>query len=400
MRVVLFTGKGGVGKTSVAAATSLAAASRGARTLVMSTDPAHSLADSFDLPLGSEPTPVAPNLEAMQIDSQQRLEENWREIQQYAVDVLAWTGMSGIQAEELSVIPGLDELFSLADVKKFAESSEYDLLIVDCAPTAETLRFLSLPEIMSWYIEKIFPVERKIINAVRPVLSRMKSLPPIASDGVFSAIERFYQRIEGVREILIDAQVTSIRLVMNAEKMVIAEARRTFTYLSLFGYRVDAVVVNRLIPPSVEDPYFDGWKQVQAEHLDSIYESFSPVPILQARLFDREMVGVSLLRELAAEVYAERDPAAILFSDEVIKVDAHDGGHRLSIRLPFAAGEAIDLARSGDELLIKIGNFKRNVVLPQVVMREEVTGARFDGDWLRVSFNQSNEQPKVAHGSN
>lgn len=399
MRVVLFTGKGGVGKTSVAAATSLAAAARGVRTLVMSTDPAHSLADSFDLPLGTEPTPVAPNLLAMQIDSQHRLEESWREIQDYAVDVLAWTGMSGIQAEELSVIPGLDELFSLADVKKFAESQEYDLLAVDCAPTAETLRFLSLPEIMSWYIEKIFPVERKIISAVRPVLSRMKSLPPIASDGVFSAIEKFYRRIEGVREILIDPAVTSIRLVMNAEKMVIAEARRTFTYLSLFGYRVDAIVVNRLIPQSVEDPYFAGWKQVQADHLESIYESFSPVPILQARLFDREMVGVSLLQQLAEEVYKEHDPEAILFSEEVIRVSADESGHCLSIRIPFAAGEPIDLARSGDELLIKIGSFKRNVILPQVVMREEVKGARLDGDWLRVSFHQPDEQAEVAYGS-
>lgn len=386
MRILLFTGKGGVGKTSIAAATALSAARAGVRTLVMSTDPAHSLADSFDREVDSEPTSIEEGLWAQQIDSQQRLEENWKEIQQYAVDVLSWTGMDGIQAEELSVIPGLDELFSLADIKRYHDDSSYDLLVVDCAPTAETLRLLSLPEIMAWYIEKIFPIERKIVNAVRPVLSRMKSLPPIANDNVFAAIERFYRRIEGIREILTDAKTSSIRLVVNAEKMVIAEARRTFTYLSLFGYRVDAVIVNRLIPDRVTDGYFDNWKQIQQEHLATIEESFSPVPILKARLFEQEMVGTRLLGQLAEEVYGTADPTSIMYSDEPLRVTTDNGSILLWIKLPFAGKGDVDLSRRGDELYIKVGNFKRNLVLPMSLKRAEVKGAGFDGDRLRISF--------------
>ncbi|MBW3589031.1 MAG: TRC40/GET3/ArsA family transport-energizing ATPase [Actinobacteria bacterium] len=386
MRILLFTGKGGVGKTSIAAATALSAARAGVSTLIMSTDPAHSLADSFDREVDSEPTSIEEGLWAQQIDSQQRLEENWQEIQRYAVDVLSWTGMDGIQAEELSVIPGLDELFSLADIKRYHDDSSYDLLVVDCAPTAETLRLLSLPEIMAWYIEKIFPIERKIVNAVRPVLSRMKSLPPIANDNVFAAIERFYRRIEGIREILTDAKTSSIRLVVNAEKMVIAEARRTFTYLSLFGYRVDAVIVNRLIPDRVTDEYFDHWKQIQQEHLATIEESFSPVPILTARLFEQEMVGTRLLGQLAEEVYGTADPTSVMYSDEPFRVTTDNGSTLLWIKLPFVGKGDVDLSRSGDELYIKVGNFKRNLVLPMSLQRAQVKGAGFDGDRLRISF--------------
>lgn len=388
MRLMLVTGKGGVGKTSVAAATAVNASERGLRTLVMSTDPAHSLADSFNFELEPNPTPIRPGLWGMQIDSQQRLEENWREIQEYAVDVLAWTGMSGIEAEELSVIPGLDELFSLADVKKFHDSRDYDLVVVDCAPTGETLRLLSLPDILSWYIEKIFPIERKIVKTVRPVLQRIKSLPPIASDGVFAAIERFYNRIDGVREILLDPETTSIRLVVNAEKMVIAEAQRTFTYLSLFGYRVDGVIVNRLLPAEVSDSYFDRWKSIQAAHLETIEASFAPVPILKARLFEQEMVGVDLLRELAAEIYGDVDPASILFRDEYIQIVEDGGARSLRVRLPFADSSDVDLSRSGDELFVKVGSMKRNIILPQALSRGIVDGARFEEDWLVIRFKE------------
>lgn len=398
MRIILFTGKGGVGKTSVAAATALAASDRGLKTLVMSTDPAHSLADSFDLPLGDDPTPIGGHLWGQQIDAQKRLEDNWREIQDYAVELLAWTGMSGIEAEELSLVPGLDELFSLADVRHQHDSGEFDLLIVDCAPTAETLRLLSLPEVMSWYIERVFPVERKIVKAVRPVLRRMRSLPPIASDSVFGAVERFYHRLDGVREILTDPRVTSVRLVMNAEKMVIAEARRTFTYLSVFGYRVDAVIVNRLIPDHVSDPYFERWKEIQAEHMNGIEGSFSPVPILRARLFDREMVGADLLRTLAAEVYSEVDPAEVLFSEETMRVIQEDGAHALYLRAPLVERGSIDLARLGDELFVKLGNLKRNVTLPQTLRRGVVTGASVKDDWLRITFQMPSAEVPAGKG--
>src|SRR3954452_23661829 len=258
MRVLLFTGKGGVGKTTVAASTAAAAARAGKRVMVMSTDPAHSLADSFDIEIGSETTELADNLWGQQIDAQSRLESNWREIQEYFIALMNWAGVDTIQAEELSVIPGLDEIFSLIDVKTHVESAQYDVLIVDCAPTAETLRLLSLPEIMNWYIERIFPVQRRVVKGVRPLMSKMTSLP-IAGDRFFESVEKLHRNLDAVHRILIDEHTSSVRLVVNPEKMVIAEARRTYTYLGLFGYRVDAVVVNRIFPDDVEDPYFSKW---------------------------------------------------------------------------------------------------------------------------------------------
>src|SRR5947208_14332967 len=297
MRVLLFTGKGGVGKTTIAAATAVRAARAGKRTLVMSTDPAHSLADSFDIELGPESKQIVPNLWAEQIDAQERLEANWREIQEYMVSLMNWAGVDAIQAEELSVLPGLDEIFSLIDVKRYVDAGEHDLLVVDCAPTAETLRLLSLPEIMNWYIERIFPVERRVVKTIRPMLTKITSLP-IAEDRVFGAVEPLQRNLEAVRSILNDETRSSVRLVVNPEKMVISEARRTYTYLSLFGYRVDSVIVNRIIPDDVTDPYFGKWKELQSEHLATVQESFAPVPILTAQLFDREMVDVAQLERM------------------------------------------------------------------------------------------------------
>jgi arsenite-transporting ATPase len=385
MRVLLFTGKGGVGKTTVAAATAVRAAKAGQRTLVMSTDPAHSLADSFDLPIGGDATELADNLWAEQIDAQSRLETNWREIQDYFVQLMNWAGVETIQAEELSVIPGLDEIFSLIDVRTHVEEDKYDLLVVDCAPTAETLRLLSLPEIMNWYIERIFPVQRRVVKGVRPLVTKMTSLP-IAGDRFFASVEKLHRNLEAVHRILIDEDTSSVRLVVNPEKMVIAEARRTYTYLGLFGYRVDAVVVNRIFPDDVEDPYFSKWKDIQAEHIRQVHESFDPVPILTARLFDREMVGIPLLEDMGDEVYADREATDILFRDDPIRVRRRAGGYVLVMRLPFVAREDMDIHRKGDELFIRVGTYKRNLILPQTLQRLEVRGANFVGDHLEIAF--------------
>jgi arsenite-transporting ATPase len=385
MRVVLFTGKGGVGKTTVAAATAVRAARAGLRTMIMSTDPAHSLEDSFETQIGSDPTEVAPNLWAQQIDAQDRLEANWREIQEYAISLMNWAGTETIQAEELTVIPGLDEIFALIDVKTHVESGAYDLLVVDCAPTAETLRLLSLPEIMNWYIERIWPVERKVVKAVRPLVSRVTSMP-IAGDHVFAAVERLHANLDAVKQILTDEEVASVRLVVNPEKMVISEARRTYTYLGLFGYRVDAVVVNRVLPPEITDPYFGKWKDIQAEHLATVHESFEPVPILEARLFDREMVGIALLDEMATEVYGDRDPSAILFRDEPIRVRRGGGRYVLTMRLPFVSRDDMDVHRRGEELFVRVGPYKRNLILPQTLKRMVVREANFAGDHLEIAF--------------
>jgi len=387
MRVLLFTGKGGVGKTTVAAATAVRAAGAGNRTMVMSTDPAHSLADSFDVEIGEHATPVTKNLWAEQIDAQSRLESNWREIQDYFVQLMNWAGVDTIQAEELSVIPGLDEIFSLIDVKTHVEEAKYDLLVVDCAPTAETLRLLSLPEVMNWYIERIFPVQRRLVKGVRPIMSKMTSLP-IAGDRFFAAIERLHRNLDAVHRILTDEESSTVRLVVNPEKMVIAEARRTYTYLGLFGYRVDAVVVNRIIPDDVTDPYFGKWKDIQAEHLATVHESFEPVPILTARLFDREMIGVDLLEDMGREVYGELDASDILYRDEPIRVRKRGTGYVLMMRLPFASREDMDIHRRGEELFIRVGAYKRNLILPQTLKRMTVREANFAGDHLEILFGR------------
>ncbi len=385
MRVLLFTGKGGVGKTTVAAATAVRAARAGHRTLIMSTDPAHSLADSFDTDIGEDATSIAEHLWAEQIDAQSRLESNWREIQDYFVQLMNWAGVETIQAEELSVIPGLDEIFALIDVKRHVEGGKYDLLIVDCAPTAETLRLLSLPEVMNWYIERIFPVERRVVKTIRPIVTKMTSLP-IAGERFYAAVERLHRNLDAVHRILVDERSSTVRLVVNPEKMVISEARRTYTYLGLFGYRVDAVVVNRIIPEDVTDPYFGKWKDIQAEHLQTVRESFEPVPILTARLFDREMVGLPLLEDMGHEVYGERPVTDVLYRDDPIRVRRRSGGYLLTMRLPFVSREDMDIHRRGEELYVRVGTYKRNLILPQTLQRMEVRGANFVGENLEIAF--------------
>ena len=384
-RVLLFTGKGGVGKTTTAAATALRCADAGLRTIVLSTDPAHSLADAFDVPLTSVGSPITPRLWGQQLDAQERLEDAWGEIQGYLQEVLGWAGLDAVEAEELSVIPGLDEIFSLSDIKSFAESGTWDVIVVDCAPTAETIRFLSLPDVLSWYMDRIFPVERRLVKVVRPILTRVTSLP-VAGDEVFDATRRFYDRLDGVREILTDSRRTSVRLVVNPERMVIAEARRLSTYLALFGYGVDAVIANRLLPDAVTDPWFKAWKEAHAEHLSAIEEGFSPLPVLRAELAPDELVGVERLRTFGELLYGDLDAAAVLHEGEPLTVERRGEDFVLSLELPFADSDDLELGRVEDELLVRVGPYRRGIVLPDSLKRRTVSGAKMVGDRLEVNF--------------
>jgi arsenite-transporting ATPase len=385
MRILLFTGKGGVGKTTVAAATAVSTAAAGLRTLILSTDPAHSLGDAFDVALGDQPTLVADRLWGGELDTRARFEEAWTDVRDYVVDVLDWAGAGALEAEELSVVPGLDEVFALAELRERAKSGDYDVIVVDCAPTAETLRLLSLPDVLAWYMDRVFDSQRRITKLARPVMTRMSKMP-VARDSVFAAVRRFYDRLDGVRELLTDGSITTARLVVNPERLVVAEARRTYTYLSLFGYHVDAVIANRMLPSALADPWFDGWKGIQAAHLETIEAAFAPVPILTAELAAEELVGAERLGPLAERLYGALDPAAVLSDVEPLRVVEVDGALVLSLHLPFTAKSDIELGRHRDELFLAVGPHRRAVVLPDALARREVVGARLDGDRLEVEF--------------
>jgi len=380
-----------VGKTTVAASTALAAADAGYRTLVTSTDPAHSLSDALMVGLGSDPSKVVPGLDGQQIDTQRQLDKYWGSIRRQLMDVLDWGGAGGIEAEEFLVFPGMDELFALLEVNRHARSGAYDVVIVDCAPTAETLRLLSLPEVLSWYFEKVLPTERRLMRAARPILSRLTDLP-LPADEVFTAAQSVFESIEDVKALMSSPEVTSARLVVNPEKMVIDEARRTYSYLGLFGYGVDGVVVNRVLPDIVADPYFERWRAIQKGHLDTIDDAFPEVPRLWLRLFDDEMVGVDRLRFMASELYGDQDPIKDFVATTPFRIVDANGGVSMEVDIPFVDKSEIDVLRSGHEIYIQVGPYRRSFILPDALHRREVTRARLEGGTLTVSFSDPDKR--------
>ncbi len=391
-RVLLFTGKGGVGKTTTSAATAVHLARAGHRVLVTSADPAHSLSDSMELDLGSEPRQVESGCWAQQLDARERLEDSWGELREWMLAVLAWAGVAGLEAEELAVVPGLDELFALTELEAVVRSGRYDTVVVDCAPTAETIRLLSLPDVLSWYMDKLFPASRRVTRVVGPVLTRLTSLP-VADDAVFAAGQRFYDQLDGVRRILADPSITSARLVMTPEHMVIAEARRTYTYLSLFGYQVDGVVVNRVLPEAGDDPWLLRWRDAQARHLCEIERSFGPLPRFEAEHRGAEVVGLEQLADLAAHIWGPVDPSERLVDEQPMRIRADGDRVALSIELPFTDRDEVDLTRNSDELFVAVGPHRRNLVLPDSLRNREISGANLDSGRLTVEFDRPSISP-------
>jgi arsenite-transporting ATPase len=385
MRIILYTGKGGVGKTTVAAATGLWAAGLGHRTLVISTDPAHSLGDAFDKPMGAEPTPVVDKLWGQEVNILEEIRNYWGAVQEYLTALFSTRGVDDIVAEEMAVFPGMEEVCSLLTIRQHAREGRYDCLVVDCAPTGETMRLLSFPDIARWYMEKLFPWERRIVTHVRPVLQPLVPVP-LPTDKVYAALEVLFHRVDETKTLLVDAQRASIRLVLNPEKMVIKEAQRALTYLNLYGYGTDAVVSNRILPEATGKGYFAQWATIQRRYRQVIQEAFAPLPVWEVPFFKTEVAGLTMLGQMARSLFAERDPTKVFFSGPVQEVHRRGKEYHLSLKLPFARKEDVDLFQRGEELVVSIGNFRREIVLPRALVGLTVTGAKVEDGALVVRF--------------
>jgi arsenite/tail-anchored protein-transporting ATPase len=385
-RTILYTGKGGVGKTSVAAATARRCAAAGMRTVVISTDPAHSLSDSLDTQLTGAPTPCGTLLWGQEVQAQDEMERHWEAVQDWLGELLADRGVDPISAEELTVPPGMDELFSLLQIKAHHESGDYDAIIVDCAPTGETLRLLSFPDVASWWLEKVFPWERRVMSAARPLARTLLDVS-LPSDAVYDDVERLVRNLVAMNTILRDRSTTSIRLVMNPDRMVVKEAMRMFTYLNLYGYLTDAVVVNRVFPEM--DGFFASWRKHQSEQMELVRSAFSPVPILTAPFFEQEVIGAEMLDRLGAEVFANADPGAVLHEELTQELQSDNGHATLRLPLPFVEKGDIELKKVGLEVIVRVGGQKRTIMLPSAMSGYRPSGAHFEDGALRVDFERS-----------
>jgi arsenite-transporting ATPase len=359
------------------------------RTLVISTDPAHSLSESLGVELGADPQPAGRGLWGQEVSAQVEMERHWSGVRHWLSELFLERGLDRISAEELTVPPGMDELFSLLQLERAHRSGEWEAIIVDCAPTGETLRLLSFPDVARWWIDKVFPLERQILATAGPIARSLLDIP-LPTHAVFSDIRRLSDNLIAMNKILRDRERTTVRLVMNPEKMVIGEAMRTFTYLNLYGYLTDAVIVNRVFPSEVGD-YFAGWRRVQEEQLRLVRSAFSPVPVLCAPYFDQEVVGSEMLDRLASALFDPegRDPAAVLHQSISQQLEVSDGQARLRLPLPLAAKEQIELKKAGLELIVGVNGQRRTIALPPALAAYEPAGARFDDGALEVLFNSA-----------
>ncbi len=389
MRIIVHTGKGGVGKTSISAATALRCAEMGLKTIVISTDTAHSLSDSLEKSIGPEPVELYPNLWAQEVDARYSMDKYWGTFQKYMVALFSRQGVEDIVAEEVTILPGLEEGAHLLWINKYVEEGQFDVLIVDAAPTAETLRLLSLPDVTRWWFEKILTITRGAARILRPIGRLMNRGDSVPDNAAWDQVNMLFATLDKVRNLLTDPNMSSIRLVVNPEKMVIKETQRTYTYLNLYGYATDAIICNRIIPPEVTDPYFTMWKANQQDNIAFIGEAFGELPLMKVPLFGQEVTGLEALRRLADALYNGQNPAQKLFDGTTHRIESNaEGAYTLVVPLPFATKEDVDLYRSRDELTLRVGPYRRNIVLPYALWDLEIADAKFEQSSLRIQFYQ------------
>ncbi|HWZ80067.1 MAG TPA: TRC40/GET3/ArsA family transport-energizing ATPase [Candidatus Sulfotelmatobacter sp.] len=395
MRILLFTGKGGVGKTSLAAATGVKLAKLNHQTLVMSIDAAHSLGDSFDLDTDlfhvqtSDPLSINDRLSIMELNIQKEIKRHWKEISSYISAVLRTTGVTGVEAEELAILPGMEELSAMMYINQYWRERSYDAVVLDAAPTAESMRFISMPTTLDWYMKHIFPFQRNLLRAVRPIANRVAPFE-LPSDSYFLNIRDLFEKLEGVNEILEDPQVTSVRLVTNPEKMVLRETQRAFVYFSLHGLTVDTVIVNRLLPADVTDGWFKEWHKSQEKVLNEIEEYFAPVPVNRVPLFEHEVLGKQRLEDLAEVLYpGQKDPSAVTRTEKSYTFAKVDGGYEVQVLLPFATKGEVALFKKGDELVVEIGTLRRHIGLPRSMETLLPSRARLENQVLTIEMKET-----------
>ena len=395
MRILLFSGKGGVGKTSLAAATGVQLARLGYRTLVMSVDPAHSLADSFDLETSlfhektGDPYPIGDKLAIHEVNIQKEIKRHWREISAYVISVLRTTGISDVEAEELAILPGMEELSAMMWVNQFRREQRYDVIVLDCAPTAESMRFVSMPTTLDWYMKHIFPFQRTVLKAVRPLANRVSPVE-LPTDSYFANIQDLFGKLDGIAELLENPRTTSVRLVTNPEKMVLRETQRAFVYFSLHGLTVDGIIVNRVLPETITDAFFAEWRESQQRVLAEIDAYFSPVPVRHVPLFTHEVLGAERLQELARALYADNeDPAAVSRTEAPYSFTKRDGHYEVRLQLPFAMKGEVGLFKKGDELIVQIGTLRRHIGLPTSMAALSPAHAKLENRVLTVEMREN-----------
>lgn len=395
MRILLFSGKGGVGKTSVAGATGVRLAEIGYKTLVMSVDPAHSLGDSFDLEEGlfhgatADPKSVHQDLWIQEVNIQQEIKRHWNEISSYITSVLRTTGLNDVEAEEMAIFPGMEELSAMMYVNQYRREKQFDVIVLDCAPTAESLRFVSLPTTLDWYVKHVFTLQRRILKVVRPIVNTLGPIeaPP---DSYFGNIQSLFQKIQGIDALLEDPETTSVRLVTNAEKMVLRETQRAFVYFCLHGLTVDQVIVNRVLPDEIIDPFFAGWRKAQRGILNEIEAYFAPVPVSRVPLFNHEVLGYAGLRELSDRLYRKSiNPALVTRTEKPYSFSAVDGHYEVRLRMPFVQKAEIGLFKKADELVVEVGTLRRHVGLPTTMASLVPLKARLEQDMLVVEMRSA-----------